>query len=83
MNLVEEHEHEDAMASFFNFFDLGIGGGSFILGLVATVGSYQAIYLFASIVYGVVLVIYVGYVVLKGRLNKRNETSVQEDNQAF
>lgn len=25
VNPVEEHEHEHAMASFFNFFDLGIG----------------------------------------------------------
>ncbi|GAQ18138.1 MFS transporter [Oceanobacillus picturae] len=61
MNLVGEHEHENAMASFFNFFDLGIGGGSVILGLVATATSYQAIYLVASIVYGVLLVIYIVY----------------------
>ncbi len=79
MNLVEEHEHEDAMASFFNFFDLGIGGGSFILGLVATVASYQAVYLVAIIVYGMVLVIYVVYVVTKGTLKK----TCQVDNQAI
>lgn len=58
INLVEEHEHEDAMASFFNFFDLGIGGGSFILGLVAAISSYQTIYVFASLMYGVFLVVY-------------------------
>ncbi|WP_220036952.1 MFS transporter [Paenibacillus sambharensis] len=62
MNLVGEHEHEDAMASFFNFFDLGIGGGSFILGLVAAELSYQAIYIVASIVYALVLVVYIGYI---------------------
>lgn len=70
LNLVEEHEHEDAMATFFNSFDLGIGGGSFILGLVATVASYQAVYLVASIVYGLVLVIYLVYLVRKRQLNK-------------
>lgn len=58
INSVEEHEHEDAMASFFNFFDLGIGGGSFILGLVAAISSYQAIYVFAAIIYGVFLLVY-------------------------
>jgi len=79
INLVEEHEHEDAMATFFNFFDLGIGGGSFILGLVATVTSYQTVYLVASIVYGMVLVIYVVYFALKGKHNKRNGKSVQVD----
>ncbi|MFC4401629.1 MFS transporter [Gracilibacillus xinjiangensis] len=83
MNLVEEHEHEGAMASFFNFFDLGIGGGSFILGLVATVTSYQTVYLVASIVYGMVLVIYVAYVVVKGKPNKHHGKSVQVDNQAI
>ncbi|MGM0900381.1 MAG: MFS transporter [Bacillota bacterium] len=83
MNLVEEHEHEDAMASFFNFFDLGIGGGSFILGLVATVTSYQTVYLVASIVYGMVLVIYVVYVAVKGKPNKHNGKSVQVDNQVI
>ncbi|MBP3953611.1 MFS transporter [Bacillus suaedae] len=72
MNLVEEHEHENAMATFFNFFDLGIGGGSFILGLVATVTSYQTVYLVASIVSGMVLVIYVVYFVKeKQQYNKR------------
>ncbi|MFC4324234.1 MFS transporter [Litchfieldia salsa] len=83
MNLVGEHEHEDAMATFFNFFDLGIGGGSFILGLFATVASYQAVYLVASIVYGVVLVIYVVYFVGKGKFNKHYGKSIQGDNQAI
>jgi len=76
MNLVEEHEHEDAMASFFNFFDLGIGGGSFFLGLVATVTSYQTVYLVASIVYGMVLAIYALYVMMKGKTNKHYGKSV-------
>ncbi|NAP01638.1 MFS transporter, partial [Halomonas sp. MG34] len=77
MNLVEEHEHENAMASFFNFFDLGIGGGSVILGLVATAASYQAIYLVASIVYGVLLVVYIVYLAkrAKGKMTKRKQTT--------
>ena len=83
MNLVEEHEHEDTMASFFNFFDLGIGGGSFVLGLVATVASYQAVYLVATIVYGMALVIYVVYVVVKGNPNKHYGKSVHVDKQAI
>ncbi|SDC14219.1 Predicted arabinose efflux permease, MFS family [Terribacillus halophilus] len=28
ISLVQEHEHEYAMSTFFNFFDIGIGGGS-------------------------------------------------------
>lgn len=76
INLVEEHEHEDAMATFFNFFDLGIGGGSFILGLVATVTtSYQAVYLVASIVYGLVLVVSVLYFVTKRQGSKHSSVS--------
>ncbi|MBU7595738.1 MFS transporter [Metabacillus halosaccharovorans] len=83
MNLVEEHEHEDAMASFFNFFDLGIGGGSFVLGLVATVTSYQTVYFVAAIVFVMVLVIYVVYVVVKGKPNKHRGKSVQVNNRAI
>ncbi|WP_163581316.1 MFS transporter [Gracilibacillus saliphilus] len=82
MNLVEEHEHEDAMASFFNFFDLGIGGGSFILGLIATLASYQAVYLVASIVYGVVLGIYVVYFVIK-RQQQNKPINDQVDHQGI
>ncbi|RKL65250.1 MFS transporter [Salipaludibacillus neizhouensis] len=83
LNLVEEHEHEDAMATFFNFFDLGIGGGSFILGLVATVASYQAVYLVASIVYGLVLVIYLVYFVRKRQSNKQSGKREELKNQAI
>ena len=83
MNLVEEHEHEDAMASFFNFFDLGIGGGSFILGIVATVTSYQTVYLVAAIVYAMVLVIYVFYIAVKGKSNSHHGETVQVDNNAI
>lgn len=77
INLVEEHEHEDAMASFFNFFDLGIGGGSLLLGLVATVASYQAIYLVGTAVYGVLLAIYLVHLSMKKRLmDKRNVNNI-------
>ncbi|ASS70035.1 MFS transporter [Bacillus atrophaeus] len=51
INLVEEHEHEDAMGTFFNFFDMGIGGGSLLLGVVATIYSYQELYIASILVY--------------------------------
>lgn len=69
MNLVEQNEHEDAMASFFNFFDIGIGGGSLILGNIADALSYQAIYLVATVIYIIFLIIYLIHVVLKRRPN--------------
>lgn len=58
LDLVDEHEHEHAMASFFNFFDLGIGGGSMILGLVASLYSYQLVYYIAIAVMGLFLFLY-------------------------
>lgn len=61
VNLVEVHEHEHAMASFFNFFDLGIGGGSMILGLIATLYSYNQVYYVAIAVMGVYLLLYLVY----------------------
>ncbi|MFD2655636.1 MFS transporter [Gracilibacillus thailandensis] len=77
MNLVDEHEHESAMASFFNFFDLGIGGGSFILGLMANVSSYQAVYGVATIVYVVFLLIYVISISIKRQSEKNSGESDQ------
>lgn len=58
LDLVEQHEHEHAMASFFNFFDLGIGGGSMILGIVATTFSYQAVYYIAIAFMALFLLLY-------------------------
>ncbi|MCY9225840.1 MFS transporter [Bacillus haynesii] len=65
INLVEEHEHEDAMGTFFNFFDMGIGGGSLLLGLVATVYSYREIYIAAIFMYLLFVLLYILYIFLK------------------
>ncbi|MEK3732908.1 MULTISPECIES: MFS transporter [Paenibacillus] len=61
INLVDEHEHENAMASFFNFFDLGIGGGAMILGLVASAFSYEVVYDVAIAIMILYLLLYIGY----------------------
>lgn len=65
INLVEEHEHEDAMGTFFNFFDMGIGGGSLLLGVVATVYSYQALYIASIFVYLLFLLLYILFICSK------------------
>ncbi|MCY7792011.1 MFS transporter [Bacillus haynesii] len=65
INLVEEHEYEDAMGTFFNFFDMGIGGGSLLLGLVATVYSYREIYIAAIFMYLLFVLLYILYICLK------------------
>lgn len=46
---VEEHEHESAVASFFNFFDIGIGVGAMALGIVAQVYNTYAAVFYVSI----------------------------------
>ena len=71
MNLVDEHEHEGAMGTFFNFFDLGIGGGSLLLGMIAAATSYQMIYIAATIAYALFLLLYMIYFVKV----KRNQIS--------
>ena len=67
LNLVEVHERENAMASFFNFFDFGLGGGAIILGLVAEAFSYQAVYYVAIVAYLLFLLI---YLIISARKNK-------------
>ncbi|WP_145408311.1 MFS transporter [Paenibacillus xylanexedens] len=61
VNLVEEHEHENAMASFFNFFDLGIGGGSLVLGVVASAFSYTMVYAISIGIFVVYILLYLIY----------------------
>ncbi|WP_028391080.1 MFS transporter [Bacillus cihuensis] len=58
LNLVEEHDHENAIGSFFNFYDLGIGGGSILLGMVAEAFSYEAVFYVAIITYVLYLLLY-------------------------
>ncbi|MDM5300644.1 MFS transporter [Bacillus subtilis] len=65
INLVEEHEHEDAMGTFFNFFDMGIGGGSLLLGVVATIYSYREIYIVSILVYLLFLLLYILFICSK------------------
>ncbi|WP_082208366.1 MFS transporter [Paenibacillus dauci] len=67
VNLVEEHEHENAMASFFNFFDLGIGGGAVILGMLASAFSYKLVYDIAIVVMVAYLLMYAGYAIHTGK----------------
>lgn len=45
INEVEIERRENAVSLFLNFFDIGIGGGSLLLGLIVEVTSYQAMYL--------------------------------------
>jgi len=49
ISLVEEHEHENAVASFFNFFDIGIGVGAMALGILAQVFDTYAAVFYVSI----------------------------------
>lgn len=51
INLVQEHEHEYAMSTFFNSFDLGIGAGALLLGILATTFSYSVIYIVGALFY--------------------------------
>lgn len=69
VNLVDDHEHESAMASFFNFFDLGIGGGSLVLGMVASAFSYSVVY---DIAMGVLVLYILLYLVYSRRQRKSN-----------
>lgn len=56
ISLVEEHEHENAVASFFNFFDMGIGVGAMALGILAQVfHTYAAVFYFSIGAYVVFL----------------------------
>ncbi|WP_397386727.1 MFS transporter [Paenibacillus sp. MMS20-IR301] len=69
LNLVDEHEHEGAMASFFNFFDLGIGGGSLLFGFIASAFSYTMVYYIGI---GVMALFLLFYILFARRQNQGN-----------
>lgn len=63
ISLVEEHEHENAVASFFNFFDIGIGVGAMALGILAQVfQTYAAVFYVSIGAYAVFLSLCIFYV---------------------
>ncbi|MFD4932189.1 MFS transporter [Peribacillus butanolivorans] len=73
LNLVEEHNHEDAIGTFFNFFELGIGGGSLLLGAVAEAFSYQAIYYVSIGSYVLYLLLYLTYTSFNIQIRKKRK----------
>ncbi|NLP43671.1 MAG: MFS transporter [Peptococcaceae bacterium] len=52
MTTVDNESREDAMSSFLNFFDFGVGGGAIFLGVIAQVSSYQFMYLLLAVIAG-------------------------------
>lgn len=74
INLVQDHEHEYAMSTFFNFFDIGIGGGSLLLGILATSFSYSAIYLVSTAFY-IAFLLFCLLITYNQKRNKRRKVS--------
>lgn len=66
INIVPEDKRNLASATFYNAFDLGIGGGTIILGLVVQLTSYSDMFLYSSLLFILYLIIYVSYL-LKNR----------------
>jgi MFS family permease len=58
---VEPHRRGEATATFYNSFDLGIGIGAIVLGMVATWTNYATMYLLSSVFFIVYLVMYFWY----------------------
>lgn len=74
ISLVDQESREDAVATFFNCFDLGIGGGSLLLGVLAGVSSYQFMYLISSLLVVIYLLILIGYsLVVKKQANLKQK----------
>ena len=70
------HRRGSATATYFSFFDSGIGFGSFILGIVAAKSSYHNMYFIAAIIVAFTLLLYYG---LHGRKqNSRNNLQTEK-----
>lgn len=58
---VEPQRRGVATATFYNAFDIGIGSGAMLLGLVATWSNYATMYLVSSLFFLVYLIVYFLY----------------------
>lgn len=76
INRVPPHKRGVATGTFFSGFDLGIGLGSMVLGLVARFTGYGMMYRLSSLLMVLYLVIYVGYLVRSKTAKKRGESPI-------
>lgn len=65
MNRVAPNRHNQANALFYNAFDIGIGGGSIVLGFIVSVSGYRVMYLTGAATLAVMLGIYLFSLVLE------------------
>lgn len=62
INLVQPERRGVATATYYNFFDIGIGLGSILLGVVVTMTSYTTMFLLSGILYVLYLAVYFVFV---------------------
>ncbi|MBT2725824.1 MFS transporter [Bacillus sp. ISL-75] len=74
LNNTKPERYTKVTAMFFNSFDLGIGGGSAVLGLIAAKTNYGSIYLFSAFVMVFFLLVYCSVLFL----NKQNMVRIQK-----
>ncbi len=74
INLVPIEKRSLASATFYNAFDLGIGGGTIISGVVVQLTSYSEMYLYSTGFFVLYLIIYMVYIFKK---NKDKNKSAQ------
>lgn len=67
ISIVASDRRSAVNATFYNFIDSGIGGGSVLLGFVAGAGGYSAVYLTSAAVMGAFIAVYIAYLVKRGR----------------
>ncbi|MGF9966083.1 MFS transporter [Bacillus rhizoplanae] len=68
------HRRGSATATYFSFFDTGMGIGSFVLGIIAAHSSYHNMYFISSIIVAFTLLI---YYFLHGRKQKFKKQTTQ------
>ncbi len=69
---VEPHRRGVATATFYNAFDIGIGSGAILLGLVASQTNYATMYLVSSVFFVLYLAVYLYYERRLKRSSSRN-----------
>ena len=68
MNNVPSHRRSVASAAYYNFYDLGMGGGAAVLGYIAKAAGYSGMYLWAGVSMVLFMALYLGYLAKKGKM---------------
>ncbi|WP_196600340.1 MFS transporter [Pectinatus frisingensis] len=81
INIVPADRRSIASATFYNFMDIGVGGGSIILGILAGKTGYASVYFYSAAIMVIFMISYGCYILQhKSSISTANALQTDQDN---